>query len=63
MPHMEQLLSDVGSATRRVGQNRIHTLYVIVYLVVFLPKIPYTSMVPAYPSYGRLYSPHGEAAV
>jgi hypothetical protein len=25
----------------RVGQNRIYTPYMTVYLVIFLPKIPY----------------------
>jgi hypothetical protein len=29
------------SLTVRVGQNRIYTPYMTVYLVVFLPKIPY----------------------
>ena len=38
----------------RVGQNRIYTPYMTVYLVIFLPKIPYIHriyMVLANPTY------------
>jgi len=38
----------------RVGQNRIYSLYVLVYLVISLPKIPYIhriNMVLANPTY------------
>jgi len=38
----------------RVGQNRIYTPYMTVYLVIFLPKIPYIHriyMVLANPKY------------
>jgi hypothetical protein len=38
----------------RVGQDRVYTPYVTVYLVIFLPKIPYTHriyMVLANPRY------------
>ena len=46
----------------RVGQNRIYTPYMTVYLVVFLPKIPYIYriyMVLANSRYiGRLHSVH-----
>jgi hypothetical protein len=31
-----------GSCMHRVGQNRIFTPYMTVYMVIFLPKIPYT---------------------
>jgi len=40
--------------TPRVGQNRIYTPYMAVYLVISLPKIPYINrifMVLANPSY------------
>jgi phosphatidylserine synthase len=33
----------------RVGQNRVYTLHVTVYLVTYLPKIPYIR---------RIYTPH-----
>jgi hypothetical protein len=39
----------------RVGQNRIHTPYITVYLVVFLPKIPYIHHIYIYGS-GQPYS-------
>ena len=40
--------------TRKVGQNRIYTPYMTVYMVISLPKIPYTHrmyMVLANPRY------------
>jgi hypothetical protein len=45
----------VKKALARVGQNRIYTPYMTVYLVISLPKIPYVNriyMVLANPSYG-----------
>ena len=43
-----------GSLVYRVGQNRMYTPYMTVYLVMFLPKIPYVHriyMVLANPTY------------
>ena len=31
----------------RVGQNRIYTPYMTVYLVIFLPKLPYIHRIPS----------------
>jgi len=49
----------VGLAITRVGQNRIYTPYMTVYLVISLPKIPYVNriyMVLANPSHNHIYT-------
>ena len=48
-----------ANVIHRVGQNRIYTPYMTVYLVISLPKIPYIHriyMVLANPSYTQLYN-------
>ena len=47
-----------GLCMCRVGQNRIYTPYTTVYLVIFLPKIPYIHriyMVLADPTYASIH--------
>jgi len=44
-----------GGNVGRVGQNHVYTLYMTIYLVMSLPKVPYTHrtyMVLANPKYG-----------
>jgi hypothetical protein len=48
----------------RVGRNRINALYMNVYLVIFLPKIPYTNriyMVLANPKHNLVHEAYCSA--